>query len=712
MFRRMSTGSKILLSFGFAVLVAALVGAAGFVSARRIGAQLDDIASRKFPSAVALGDIDEAQTAVARSVNVLIMSRADPEMRRTAHADLDASWKKMDEAWARYEKLPHSEAGMTLWQAMQTPWSTWRKSVESLLGVIAEREALQEKGIDWEDPEMKPIVERAWIAFIAVRHTFQPATAAVGAVIEQTEKDVAAGKEAGEAAVKAGAATIVAAILGGSLALLVMGLFLSRSTSGVIRALLAEARKLTEAVKSGRLDVRGSPEAVSHEFQPVVLGVNETMEAFIRPIRVTADYVDRISRGDLPEPITDTYQGDFDAIKQNLNRCIGAVGALVADARALSGAAVAGQLTTRADASRHQGDFRAVVEGVNATLDAVLGPIDEAARVLERLAARDLRVRVAGTYQGDHARIKEALNGTAQALHDALAQVAEAVVEVSSASSQIAESSQAVATGASEQAASLEETSSSLESMASMTQRSAENAEQANALAQAAQQGAVSGSAAVEQMTGAMGKIKAAAEGTSQIIKDINEIAFQTNLLALNAAVEAARAGEAGRGFAVVAEEVRSLAMRSKEAANKTEALIRESVKQATEGELTAQHVSAALGQIAGGVAKVTSIVAEIASAAREQSAGISQVTQAVAQMDTVTQQNAANSEESSSAAAELSGQSEELASMVQTFQLERAAASGHAGAGPRAARTAATATAVPPASLARRSQAARQLRS
>ena len=86
-------------------------------------------------------------------------------------------------------------------------------------------------------------------------------------------------------------------------------------------------------------------------------------------------------------------------------------------------------------------------------------------------------------------------------------------------------------------------------------------------------------------MQGAMVRIKASAEATSQIIRDINDIAFQTNLLALNAAVEAARAGEAGRGFAVVAEEVRSLALRAKEAASKTEERIRQSVKEAGEGE-------------------------------------------------------------------------------------------------------------------------------
>ena len=181
------------------------------------------------------------------------------------------------------------------------------------------------------------------------------------------------------------------------------------------------------------------------------------------------------------------------------------------------------------------------------------------------------------------------------------------------------------------------------------------------------------GASAVEQMSVAMTKIKASAEGTSQIIKDINEIAFQTNLLALNAAVEAARAGEAGRGFAVVAEEVRSLALRSKEAAMKTEELIKESVRQAGEGETTSREMAGKLSEILEGIEKVSGIVNEISASAKEQSAGVDQINRAVADMNKVTQQNAANSEESSSAAAELSSQSEELAAMVSSFQLSRA---------------------------------------
>jgi methyl-accepting chemotaxis protein len=188
------------------------------------------------------------------------------------------------------------------------------------------------------------------------------------------------------------------------------------------------------------------------------------------------------------------------------------------------------------------------------------------------------------------------------------------------------------------------------------------------------------------QMIDAMVKIRAASEGTAQIIRDINEIAFQTNLLALNAAVEAARAGDAGRGFAVVAEEVRYLAQRAKEAAKKTEDLINESVSLADSGGQISQEVSGNLTEILTSVSKVAEIVAEVATASQEQSRGIEQVNAAVAEMDKVVQAAAANAEESSSAAEELASQAQELAAMVGRFHLagkDRQPAAAAAGRAP-----------------------------
>jgi methyl-accepting chemotaxis protein len=456
---------------------------------------------------------------------------------------------------------------------------------------------------------------------------------------------------------------------------------------GAVNALVQDAKLLAAAGVEGRLDVRADAGRHQGDFRKVVQGVNDTLDAVVQPLKTSAVLLDRISKGDVPEPITAGWKGDFQAVRDSLNRCIGAVERLVSDADGLARAAVEGRLTTRADASAHHGDFQKIVLGVNRTLDAVIAPVVEATQVLEKLAERDLRARVTGNYLGDHDRLKHALNATGEALHDALAQVASAAEQVSSASAQIASTAQAVASGASTQAASLQLTIGSLDNVSRHIKTSADHAGHADGLAQGARAAATEGNDAVAQMQGTMTKIRAAAEGTSQIIRDVSEIAFQTNLLALNAAVEAARAGEAGRGFAVVAEEVRSLALRAKEAAAKTEALIKESVGQAAEGERTSARVSSKLGEIGQSIEKVTAIVGEIAAAAKEQAATVDEMNASVSEMDRVTQQNAASAEESSSAAAELNGQAEELSAMVAGFRLRPQGSARPAPSAPRASR-------------------------
>ncbi len=234
-----------------------------------------------------------------------------------------------------------------------------------------------------------------------------------------------------------------------------------------------------------------------------------------------------------------------------------------------------------------------------------------------------------------------------------------------------------------QQSSSLEETASSMEQMTSTVRANADNANQANELASAARSQAEKGGTVVGKAVQAMGEINAASKKIADIIGVIDEIAFQTNLLALNAAVEAARAGEQGRGFAVVASEVRSLAGRSATAAKEIKDLIRDSVKKVEDGSVLVTQSGQTLEQIVGSVKKVSSIVAEIAAASREQSSGIEQVNRAVMQMDELTQQNASLVEEATASSQAMSEQARELDEMMSRYRVAAAGTGSIAATSP-----------------------------
>jgi len=670
MLGRMKIATRILGVLG---VVFALVSVLALVSYRNSGKLRDLVetyAKERTPSLRALAGLRQAETAVRSASGALANPLVKGALREDAEKRLGAALVRLDEAVKAYGALPHDEKTSDLFAQLRPLAANYARVAVELEDLLKER-----RGGGGPEDRFSEQDRRVVAGYAKLVAAGAPLAEAVGAMTALEEASGAALSDEATRVERTVDALLLVATVVIALSLLALGYGLTRSIAQVIRALVAETRKLGQAALDGELGVRGDPQAVSPEFRPIIVGMNDGVESLTGPLRVLGDYCGRISRGDLPPLRSKKVQGELLDIQASLNRCIEAVGALVHDTQALSKAAQEGDLASRADPSRHEGEFRKVVEGVNETLDALTRPIEEATEVMVRLSERDLTARVEGAYRGDHARIAEALNATAGSLHDALDQVVQSADQIRAASSQIASSSEAVASGASEQASALEETGSSLESVSTVTRQAAASAQEAERLARGAKGAATLGSTAMDEMKNAMARIKASAEGTSQIIKDINEIAFQTNLLALNAAVEAARAGEAGRGFSVVAEEVRSLALRSKEAASKTEELIRQAVREAGEGELKAGRVNEQLSEIVSAVSKVTQIVAEMAVRSKEQALGIEQVNKAMSQMSTVTQGNAANSEESSSAAAELAGQAEELSAMVGSFKLEQALA-------------------------------------
>ncbi len=110
------------------------------------------------------------------------------------------------------------------------------------------------------------------------------------------------------------------------------------------------------------------------------------------------------------------------------------------------------------------------------------------------------------------------------------------------------------------------------------------------------------------------GKVESLLEKTKlmqNIIGTISDIAEQTDLLALNATIEAARAGEHGKGFGVVSQEVKNLALQTKEALteiNDTITSVVETVNQVAAGSEEQQDMVAQLGRTSEEVATINSL--------------------------------------------------------------------------------------------------------
>jgi len=271
------------------------------------------------------------------------------------------------------------------------------------------------------------------------------------------------------------------------------------------------------------------------------------------------------------------------------------------------------------------------------------------------------------------ASLLSAMSAMRDSLSGIVAKVRGGTDAIASASAEIATGNLDLSTRTESQAAALAQIAGSMKQLIGSVRQNADYAAQASALASDASKVSVEGGATVDGVVSTMNLIQESSRKIEEIISVIDSIAFQTNILALNAAVEAARAGEQGRGLAVVASEVRNLAHRSAAAAKEIKVLIEDSVSKVGAGTALVAQAGDTMRKVVSGVQRVNEIMGQISSATRSQGDDIEHVDAAIVRLDEMTLQNAALVEEASAAAQSLRLQADELAAVVNTFQLEGA---------------------------------------
>lgn len=632
MFKNISLGVKITGGFLIVAVITLVVGIIGWVGARNLGQNLEEIGAVRLPSIASLLKVKIGLENLRTAQRTLLSPTLDPAARARQYENIKNARRMYGEAQAVYEPLPQTQEEAEVWQQYMLAVNVWKDVNDEFFSAtkkLAELDILNPTGLSRDLEQFRGDhyrLEALTSNLILLNESFEggedPAQCAFGKWMASFE-----------------------------------------TANPVLRESLAAIRihhdRFHECVGEIKQHMAaGQLKRATAVFQEnMVPAARETFAHFDRML-VEADTAEGLYRS-MNEQAMGTCVEKQRAVLALLDRIV-VINEEVARQEQQAARARTARTRTIAVFGMVAGTLLAILIGVVLTR-LITAPLFKGVAFAKRVADGDLTATIDLDQHDEIGQLARALKNMVARLREIMLQVrngadnvmsmSESVktsaVTVAATSQEMSSSSEELSQGAAEQAAAAEEASSSMEQMSSNISHNADNALQTEKLALQAAADAEEGGRSVAETVTAMKDI-------ASRISIIEEIARQTNLLALNAAIEAARAGDAGRGFSVVAAEVRKLAERSQIAAAEINELSGNSV-------MIAEQAGQLLVRIVPDIRRTADLVQEISAACNEQNAGAEQVKRAIQQLDQVIQQNASAAEEMSSSSENMSGNAEEM---------------------------------------------------
>ena len=289
-------------------------------------------------------------------------------------------------------------------------------------------------------------------------------------------------------------------------------------------------------------------------------------------------------------------------------------------------------------------------------------PIEETARILEKMAAGNLTLRLS-TEKGKNeiSKMRCSINAFTESINKmvavskqniiSLSKVAENLNKnssgISSEIKQISDNSSELADQAKTQLDTVSLTVGTMGKMSSITNQLSADSED--------------GKNKIENVIKLIESVSAESKKLLDTNKVIESVAQQTNLLAMNAAIEAAHAGEAGKGFAVVAEEIRKLSESTTEQSHYLKQKLSSVIENIIEVTNAASSAGLTFGEIVNQISSDDSLITEIRSSMEEQSIGSKQIVDALGNIKETTHTIIENSKQMNSGIENVVAQVKEL---------------------------------------------------